>query len=42
MPAEVVAKIAETGKLTAEFRFDLAREHLHQIAVQQGWESKTS
>jgi CheY-like chemotaxis protein len=42
MQAEVVAKIAETGKLTAEFRFDLAREHLHQIAVQQGWESKTS
>jgi PAS domain S-box-containing protein len=42
VPAEVVTKLAETGKLIAEFSFDLAREHLHQIAVQQGWDRKKS
>ncbi len=40
--AEVVADIAEAGRVMTEFRFDLAREHLHRIAARQGWETTTS
>jgi hypothetical protein len=38
---EVAAEVAQAGRLIAECRFALAREHLQRIAVQQGWESKT-
>ncbi len=33
---EVSAEIAEADRLMAEFRFDLAREHLHRIASPAG------
>jgi HPt (histidine-containing phosphotransfer) domain-containing protein len=39
---EVSAKVAEAGRMMTEFRFDLARGHLHRIAAQQGWETKAS
>jgi CheY-like chemotaxis protein len=40
--AEVIVDIAEAGKLIAQCRFDLAREHLQRIAALQGWEARTS
>ena len=40
--AEVVAEIAEAGRVMAEFHFDLARVHLLRIAARQGWETTTS
>ena len=35
----IAAEIAETGRLVAEFRFDLALERLHRTAKNQTWES---
>jgi len=38
---ELVAELAETGRLLAEVRFDLALGELRRVAVAQSWRNKT-
>jgi len=38
----VAEEIAETGRLLAEFRFDLAHERLRRLAAEQGWAGKAT
>jgi len=38
----VAEELAETGRLLAEFRFDLAHEHLRRLAAEQGWAGKAT
>jgi len=38
----VAEELAETGRLLAEFRFDLAHERLRRLAAEQGWAGKAT